>query len=153
MYLKLKLPWYSLYDEMIPAANNVVVSSPLANVESIGEMMGRDHNPGSKSCAYCTHELATVELSPCRHLFCDDCANTRLCPSCGVLVAQRVRFAASMPVPGWEDDDGVDAMSLDERIVKLQAGARVGKVHSFRLKAHAVAEPSGIPNPKVDGRD
>jgi len=109
-------------------------------------------NPDSKSCGYCSYELATLQLSPCGHLFCDDCANTQLCPSCSVLVAQRVRFAAPMSVPGREDDDGVEAMSLDERIIKLQAGARMGKVHSFRLKAHAVAEPRGIPNPEVDGR-
>jgi len=58
---------------------------------------------------------------------------------------------ASMPTPGQEDDIEVDAMSIDELIVKLRAGARVGRMHSFRLKAHAVAEPSGIPNPEVDG--
>ena len=139
---------------MIPAANNVIPSSPLANVKPIGQMISRDRAAASNpDCGYCSYGLATLELSPCGHLFCDDCANTQLCPSCGVLVAQRVRFAASMPVPGREDDDGVDAMSLDERIVKLQACARVGKVHSFRLKAHAVAEPSGIPNPNVGSRE
>ena len=142
---------------MIPAANNVMVSSPLANVKSIGQMIGRDRaaadNFDSKSCWYCSYELATLQLSPCGHLFCNDCANTQLCPSCGVLVAQRVWFAAPMPVPGREDDDGVEAMSLDERIVKLHAGARMGRVHSFRLKAHTVAEPCGIPYPEVDGRD
>ena len=58
-----------------------------------------------------------------------------------------------MPVPGREYNDGVDAMSLDERIIKLQAGARVGKVLSFRRKADAVAEPSGIPNPEVESRE
>jgi len=58
-----------------------------------------------------------------------------------------------MPVPDWKDDDVVDAMSLDEQIVKLRAGVRQGKVHSFRLKEHAVAEPCGIANPKVDGQD
>jgi len=42
MYLQLKLPWYSLYDEMIPAANNAMVSPPLANEKSIGQMMGCD---------------------------------------------------------------------------------------------------------------
>jgi hypothetical protein len=49
-----------------------------------------------------------------------------------------------------EDDGGVDTMSLDEQVVKLRAGARVGMVHSFRLKTHAVAEPSGISNTEVD---
>jgi hypothetical protein len=93
-----------------------------------------------------------LQLSPCGHPFCDKCANTRLCPSCGVLVAHRVRFAAPMPVPGREDDDGVEAMSLDERIIRLRAGAREGKVQSFRLRAHAVAEPSGISNTEVVNR-
>lgn len=69
-----------------------------------------------------------------------------------MVVAHRARFAAPMPVPGREDDDGVDATSLDERIIKLQAGARVGEVHSFKLGEHAVAEPSGIPNPELGSR-
>jgi len=64
-------------------------------------------------------------------------------------VAQCVQFAAPMPIPGQEVDDGVNAMFLDKQIVKLWV--RQGKVHSFRLKAHAVAEPCGIANPKVDG--
>jgi len=118
--------------------------------------------PDIKSCEYCSYELATLQLSPCEHMFCDDCANTRLCPTCSVPVENRERFAAPMPVPGREDADGVDAVSLtlgvvsltlDERIVKLQAGARAGKVHSFRLKEHAVAEPSGIPNPQLESRE
>lgn len=156
-YLRLKLPWYSLYDEQIPAANNFIASSPLANVKSIGQMMGRDRAAtgriDSRPCGYCSYELATLQLSPCGHLFCDDCANTRLCPSCCVPVAHRLPFAAPMPVPGREYNDGVDAMSLDERIIKLQADARVGKVLSFRRKEDAVAEPSGIPNPEVESRE
>jgi len=79
----------------IPTANNVMVSSsPLANVKSIGQMIGRDRaaagNSDSKSCGYCSYELAIAAVD----LFCDDCANIHLCPSYGVLVAQRVRFAA-----------------------------------------------------------
>ncbi|KAF8466278.1 hypothetical protein DFH94DRAFT_639389, partial [Russula ochroleuca] len=152
-YLQLKLPWYSLYDEQIPAANNFMVSSPLANVKSVGQMMGDDRAATgrihSRPCGYCSYELATLRLSPCGHLFCDNCATTRLCPSCGVPVAHRLPFAAPMPVPGREDGDGVDATSLDERIIKLQASAKVGEVLSFKLETHAVAEPSGISNPEV----
>jgi hypothetical protein len=146
-YLEFKLPWYSLYDEHIPAAKDAMELSPLANVKSIGQMMdGRTAGKAdNKPCGYCSYELATLQLSPCGHPFCDDCATTRLCPSCGVLVAHRTRFAAPMPVPGREDGDGVEAMSLDERIIKLRAGAREGKVHSFRLNEHAVAVPSGVP--------
>jgi hypothetical protein len=51
-----------------------------------------------------------------------------------------------------EEDDGVNAMSLDGRIFMLRAGARVGMVQSFRLKTHAVAEPSGISNTEVNSR-
>jgi hypothetical protein len=154
-YLQLKLPWYALYDEQIPVANNVTVtsSSPLSNVKSIGQMMGSDGAAAGKAdtkpCGYCSYQLATLQLSPCGHLFCDDCATTRLCPSCGVLVAHCVQFAASMLVPGREDSDGVEAMSLDERIIQLRDSAGVGMVQSFRLKAHAVAEPSGISNTEI----
>ena len=150
-YLQLKLPWYLLYDEHIPAADNAMISSPLANVKSVGQMIGRESRDHTAPCGYCSYELATLQLSPCGHLFCNNCAHTRLCPSCGVLVAHRVQFAAPMPVPGREDGDGVD-MSLDERIIVLQAGARWGTVNSFRLKAHAVAEPSGIPISEVNIR-
>ena len=150
-YLQLKLPWYSLYDEHIPAADNAAISSPLANVKSVGQMMGRESHGRAAPCGYCSYELATLQLSPCRHQFCNNCAHTRLCPSCGVLVTHRMQFAAPMPVPGREDGDGVD-MSLDERIIVLQAGARWGTVNSFRLKAHAVAEPSGIPISEVNIR-
>ena len=148
-YLQLNLPWYSLYDEMIPSANNVIVSSPLANVKSIGQLIAQDHaaasNPDSESCGYCSYGLATLQLLPCGHLFCDD---TCLCPSCSVPVAQRVQFAAPMPVPGLEDNDGADAMSFDERIVRLRGSV----IQSFRRNEHAVADLSGISEPKLHSR-
>ena len=42
-------------------------------------------------------------------------------------------------MPGKEDGDGVDALSLDERIVKLRAGAASGAIYSFKLRDHAVS--------------
>ena len=48
-----------------------------------------------------------------------------------------------MPLPGKEDDDGVEAMSLDERIVKLRAGESAGRVVSFRLRNHAISPLCG----------
>jgi len=70
-------------------------------------MMGRDRTAaGNLDCGYRSYGLATLRTPVLRRL--------QLCPSCGVLVAQRVRFAAPMPVPGLEDGDGVDAMSLDQ---------------------------------------
>lgn len=41
-------------------------------------------------------------------------------------------------MPGQEDGDGVDALSLDERIVKLRAGAALGTFYSFRLRDHTI---------------
>ena len=97
----------------IPAANNVMVSSsPLANVKSIGQMIDRDRaaagNSDSKSCGYCSYELAiaavntcsatTVQISVCAHL----------------MVSSWPSVCGSLPVPSREDDDGVEAMSLDE---------------------------------------
>jgi len=79
----------------IPAANNVMVSSsPLANVKSIGQMIDRDRaaagNSDSKSCGYCSYELAIAAVNTCSATT----VHIRLCPSYDVLVAQRVRFAA-----------------------------------------------------------
>ena len=61
-----------------------------------------------------------------------------------------------MPLPGREDDDGVEAMSLDERIVKLRANAQANaanpvrdtiisfdRVVSFRLRNHAISPLCG----------
>jgi hypothetical protein len=40
-------------------------------------------------------------------------------------------------------------MSIDEGIVKLKASAEAGKVYSFTLKAHGVAELSGLCKPEA----
>jgi hypothetical protein len=48
-----------------------------------------------------------------------------------------------MPMPGKEDGDGVDVLSLDERIVELRAGAKSGWVLSFRLRDHAISALCG----------
>jgi len=48
-----------------------------------------------------------------------------------------------MPLPRKEDEDGVEALSLDEKIVKLRAGERSGTVVSFRLKNHAISDLCG----------
>jgi len=142
-YLKLKLPWFALYDEHIPAANNASSPTPLTDVRSIAQIdAARAATTGRKpqaQCGYCTYEMATQTLSPCGHVFCDDCSTTTSCPKCRRSVTFRTRFAAAMVMPGKEDGDGVDALSLDERIVKLRAGAQSRTVYSFRLKSHAIS--------------
>ena len=146
-YLQHGLPWFELYDEHIPTANNASSVNPLAGVRSIAQMdVDRTSAGGSNTqaeCEYCAYEMATYRLSPCGHVFCDDCSTTTACPSCERRFTRRERFAAPMPMPGREDDDGVEALSLDERIVKLRAGERSGTVVSFRLRNHAISPLCG----------
>jgi predicted Zn-ribbon and HTH transcriptional regulator len=146
-YLRLKLPWFELYDEHIPTANNTSSATPLSGVRSIAQMDADRKSAGGSNiqaeCGYCTYEMATFRLSPCGHVFCDDCSTTSSCPTCEKQFTSRKRFAAAMPLPGKEDDDGVEALSLDERIVKLRAGVRSGTVFSFRLKNHAISDLCG----------
>jgi len=146
-YLEHGLPWFELYDERIPTANNTSSATPLAGVRSIAQMdADRRSARGSNTqaeCGYCAYEMATQRLSPCGHVFCDDCSTTSACPTCDRRFTSRKRFAAAMPLPGKEDNDGVEALSLDERIVKLRGGEMSGKVISFRLKKHAISPLCG----------
>jgi len=146
-YLEHKLPWFTLYDEYIPLANNTSSPTPLTDVRSIAQIdVARASTSGGGAqaeCGYCAYEMATQTMSPCGHVFCDDCSTATSCPQCRRQVTLRTRFAAAMLMPGKEDGDGVDALSLDERIVKLRAGAESGAVYSFRLKDHAISALCG----------
>ena len=142
-YIEHGFPWFELYDEHIPTANNTSSATPLAAVRSIAQMDADRKLAGEgdtqPECGYCAYEMATQRLSPCGHVFCDDCSTSNACPTCEKRVTSRKRFAAAMPLPGKEDNDGVEALSLDERIVKLRDGERSGTVVSFRLKNHAIS--------------
>ncbi|KAF8551886.1 hypothetical protein OG21DRAFT_1512207 [Imleria badia] len=142
-YLELGLPWFTLYDEHVPLANNTASPTPLADIQSIAQIDAARASTGGGSrqaeCGYCEYEMATQSMLPCGHEFCDDCSTTALCPKCHGRVTGRTRFAAGMPMPGKEDGDGVDALSLDERIVKLRAGAASGTIYSFKLGDHAIS--------------
>lgn len=146
-YLEHKLPWFTLYDEHIPKANNTSSPTPLTSVRSIAQVDQQHISNGEHSvqaeCGYCAYEMATQRCSPCGHLFCDDCSETNACPLCRKPVNSRTRFAAGMRLPGKEDNDGVEALSLDERIVKLRDGAKSGVFVSFRLKEHEISPLSG----------
>ena len=141
-YLKLGLPWFALYDEHIPVANNTSSPTPLTDVQSIARIDAARASAGSGNrqvkCGYCAYEMATQSISPCGHTFCDDCSTAAVCPKCHRRVIGRTRFAAAMPMPGQEAGEGVDALSLEEKMVKLQAGARSGTVYSFKLRDHAI---------------
>jgi len=151
-YLSLNLPWYSLYDEHIPTADNTRGLFRLGIVRSIAAVMRtrrsthRDEDEGRKQCGYCSYRLAEIRMQPCGHVFCASCCNATRCPSCRVQVTGRMRFAAPMAAPGQEADDGIEAMSLDRRIVMLQQGARMGQVHSFRERADAISPLCGLAN-------
>ncbi|KAF9226088.1 hypothetical protein BS17DRAFT_776632 [Gyrodon lividus] len=141
-YIDLGLPWFALYDEHIPSANNTSSHTPLTNVQSIAQIdAARASTSGRKpqaGCGYCAYEMATQRMLPCGHVFCDDCSTATACPECRKPITDRMRFAAAMPMPGKEDGDGVDVLSLDERIVKLRAGAQSGTFYSFRLRDYAI---------------
>jgi hypothetical protein len=145
-YLQHGLSWFELYDEHIPTAGNTS-SATLAGVRSIAQIDADRKSAGESNtqaeCGYCAYEMATIQLSPCGHVFCDGCSTTSACPTCEMRFTSRKRFAAAMPLPGNEEDDGVEALSLDERIVKLRAGERSGWVVSFRLRDHAISALCG----------
>jgi hypothetical protein len=150
-YLQHGLPWFELYDEHIPTANNTSSATPLAGVRSIAQTdADRKAAGGSNTqagCEYCAYEMATQRLSPCGHVFCDDCSTTTACPTCEKRFTSRERFAAPMPLPGKEDDYGVEALSLDERIVKLRAGESSGTVISSQEQ---FAAPMPLPGKEDD---
>ncbi|KAM6495379.1 hypothetical protein JOM56_008085 [Amanita muscaria] len=141
-YLKSGFPWYALYDEHVPTANNTSSANALAGVRSVGQLMAADAS-AEADCGFCAYEMATLQLEPCGHKFCDDCANTTACPSCRKLIMSKTRFSAPMVRPGNEEEDGVDALSLDERIIKLQVAAQRGKVLSFTLAQSKVSQLCG----------
>lgn len=142
-YLTNKLPWFTLYDEYIPTANNASSAMPLAGVRSIAQLDQHRVSTGGSSiqreCGYCAYEMATQRSSPCGHAFCDDCSVTAACPVCHKPVSSWDRFAAAMRLPGKEDEDGVEASSFDERILMLRDVAESGKVLSFRLREHTIS--------------
>lgn len=147
-YLANNLPWFTLYDEHIPMANNASMPTPLSNILSVAQLLKHrkqtDENHASTSralevelleCGYCTYEMATQRCVPCSHVFCDDCSNANVCPLCYKPIQIRNRIAVGMRSPGEEEEDGVEALSLDERVVRLHAGENSGTVLIFRLES------------------
>ena len=148
-YLENGYPWFELYDEHIPVANNTTTPTPLSNVLSVSQLAQQEKSTKGKSsldrkCTNCVYEMATISVGPCGHEFCEDCSSSvTRCPSCQQFISVRQRFAAPMPTAGREDYDGVEAGSLDDRIVKLKYGASQGMVTSFRLRSDTVAPLTG----------
>ncbi|KAH9940283.1 hypothetical protein B0H21DRAFT_754941 [Amylocystis lapponica] len=105
-YLQHNFPWYELYEERVPHANNAPPTSALATVKSIATVdEGRTASGKSNTqapCGYCVHEMATFVLG----------LTPTSCPSCTTAVTP-------MTMPGKEAGDGVAAGSKDERIIVL----------------------------------
>jgi len=53
-----------------------------------------------------------------------------------------------MVAPGNEEEDGVDGMSLDRRIVMLKQGVEAKRVYSFVERSDNVSPPCGVPHKK-----
>jgi len=146
-YQKLGLPWFTLFDEKIPGFVN---ASSLSGIQSISALdssrkLGGQVTETQIACTYCEYEMATIRLLPCSHVVCDDCAaglSEHSCPSCDNFVVSRERFAAPMPLPGNEAEDGVDAISLDDLVVGLERCLARGKTATFRKSADKVSELS-----------
>ena len=77
-YVKSGIPWFNLYDEGIPMANNVPRNGghALANVRSVQNVLTerRNANPKRYACCYCSC-TASYMVQPCQHLLCEDCAD------------------------------------------------------------------------------
>lgn len=148
-YLAAGLPWFTLYDENVPRANTGAKWTPLSSIKSVGgidkDRKNSDQRSDEDLCCYCVSGFATVKHHPCGHLLCDDCSegmdSDTVCPasSCTVAVRRKQRIAAPMPAPGKEDEDGVDNMNIDERVVHLKRCAERGVIGTFRLKVAAVS--------------
>jgi len=147
-YIEEFLPWYELYDEHIPTANNNSIPNPLSTVKPIGALLaqassGTNHPSRdiATDCVYCEHEFAVMTLQPCGH---DVCATVSRCPSCERVILGRDRFAAPMGTMESEHNMGG---SLNEPIVKLRLNSGTLKVTSFKDPKHDISPLNG------DGED
>ncbi|TFK70051.1 hypothetical protein BDN72DRAFT_839485 [Pluteus cervinus] len=159
-YLNSKLPWFKMYEENLPGANNNTIGGALAAIKSVATidreraMASRDGSKLKQTCGYCVYEMATLRLVPCGHVVCSDCADglsQDRCPSCPVDVTSRQEFAARMRLPGHEDGGGVDPLSMDERIVTLKRVAGTKEIISFRLREHDISGLCGEVEDEAEG--
>lgn len=142
-YLDAGLPWFALYDEGVPAANNISPDHALASVKSLQAMLSerRDANPAKYRCSYCS-TTATFQLQPCGHLLCQDCADglpDNECPKRCRVVLGRKKVVGEALAESEADWDCPAASSADERIVVLSRCAEKGLVGTFIRSADSVS--------------
>lgn len=153
-YIEQGFLWYELYDEHIPTANNTSTSTPLNTVKTLGTLLAQASPSSNRTsrgiatdCVYCDYELAIMTLRPCGYDVCEGCSTVAKCPSCERDILGRDRFTAPMGTMAAEHDMGVEAGSVNERIVKLRLNSGTGKVVNFKEPRHAVSPLNG------DGKD
>lgn len=148
-YLSNRLPWFKLYDEHIPTSNASQPPSILSTkVKSVGALLQSSKKRIAPSCVYCPDEMATLDLIPCGHRLCDDCGlSVTSCPSCQRKIERFERFAAPMGSNEHNSNDGVNASSLEERVIKLRLNAGTNRVTTFRLEKDVISHLTG------DGKD
>lgn len=162
-YLQLGLPWYQIFEEHIPRANNASrgAARALEGVKSIAQLDEVNASQGKQTqqeCTFCQYQMATTRLVPCGHVVCDDCAEglePRACPTCPQFVRAREKFAASMSMPGQEENDGVTVehirtdnqtgaiTGVNAAVVILRRYAGTGKVISSKLVGAQVSPLHG----------
>ncbi|EKM58908.1 uncharacterized protein PHACADRAFT_180963 [Phanerochaete carnosa HHB-10118-sp] len=149
-YLEADLPWFALYDEGVPSANNVSSGHSLASIESLRADISkrRDANPSQYGCCYCA-ATATFQLQPCGHLLCQDCADglpENECPKHCRVVVGRKKIMAEALAESEADWDCPAAGSSDERIVVLSRCAEKGIVGTFMRAADNISILSSDPS-------
>lgn len=146
-YLELQLLWYTLFEEKIPG----VTPPPEFHIQSIAEIdisrkTDEQNEETQQDCDYCKYEMATMWLSPCNHVVCDDCAaglSENSCPSssCDKIVERREWLAAPMPLPGNEGEVAIDPDVIVT--LKRHCGATKEKVITFMRGADKVSPLRG----------
>lgn len=134
-YLAKGIPWFDLYDEGIPSANNVHKDHALASVKSLQAILAerKEAKPAAYRCCYCS-TTATFQLLPCRHLLCQDCADglsPKECPKRCRVVTGRERIVAEALAESEAGWDCPAAGTADERIVVLSRCAEKGLIGTF----------------------
>ncbi|GJE93529.1 ubiquitin-domain-containing protein [Phanerochaete sordida] len=137
-YLDAGLPWFALYDEDLPAADNVAAPPKhrLGWVKSLGQLLARRResaHPALHRCARCS-DTASVQLVPCGHLICTACvrglADTE-CPMHCRLVMRRKTVLGDVLAEAELAWDCPAAGSADERVLVLVRCAEAGLVGTF----------------------
>lgn len=123
-YISLNLPWFELYDEYIPTANNTKFTGPLSSIQSVAEMIKQKNVSNTSKCGYCAYGLAKLSLQPCGHRICGDCANTEACPLKGCHQVIRNKEIITAPMDAMEAEEHLVVDTSDVHNIMLSDSQR-----------------------------